>query len=310
MDVRKLISAGIAIACAVGVALVGVTPANAAETDPMAAVAAASPDTVANAASVPTTDTGTDAVAAAIAGTDVTVPVDPAAGISLGSGSQVVSIGLPFARNAGDASVQKSGVVSYDNNNGSTTVPVVQRDGNVQINTVIEDASAPKRYDYPISVPAGQHLQLNEDGSASVVTPDGVPSLAVAAPWAKDANGNAVLTHYEVQGSALTQVIDFAATTVFPVVADPSVTWLWWGRTITYNKSETRHMADFTSDAQALSFACAIAGGVAGAAVCGGIAAIGLHIVATAARNAAKAGRCMQLNFPYVGPGLIYDVKC
>ncbi|WKB36474.1 hypothetical protein QS257_05045 [Terrilactibacillus sp. S3-3] len=42
--------------------------------------------------------------------------------------------------------------------------------------------------------------------------------------WAKDANGNNVHTHYEVNGDTITQVIDTDNTTAYPVVADPN-----WG---------------------------------------------------------------------------------
>ncbi len=40
----------------------------------------------------------------------------------------------------------------YDNADGSTTVPLVREDGAVQITTLINDSSAPTRYEYPIVV--------------------------------------------------------------------------------------------------------------------------------------------------------------
>lgn len=199
-------------------------------------------------------------------------------------------------------------MVSYDNNNGSATVPVVLNDGTLQINTVISDASAPKRYDYPLNVPRGQLLRLTANGAAIVTDDDGNISAIVAVPWAKDANGRAVSTHFEVSGNTLTQVVDFTAATAFPVVADPSVTWLWWGRTIKYSTSETRQVANFAGTAQMFSYLC-IVGGLAGAA-CTTAANLGFQIVKNAAVNALRAGRCLQLNIPHVGPGLLYDVKC
>lgn len=143
------------------------SPASAADmpTGVLQAVANATPDTVADAAHVTTTADGKNAIELAVADTNVTVPVDPAAGISLSSGKGDASIGLPFAGDAADAVVEKPGVVSYDNGNGSRTVPVVQDDGSVQINTVIENANAPPRYDYPITVPEGSKLVTNGDGS-------------------------------------------------------------------------------------------------------------------------------------------------
>ncbi|WP_152659558.1 hypothetical protein [Demequina salsinemoris] len=48
---------------------------------------------------------------------------------------------------------------------------------------------------------------------------------SVAAPWAVDANGEALDTSYELDGSTLTQVIQTDDSTAFPVTADPAV---WW----------------------------------------------------------------------------------
>lgn len=53
----------------------------------------------------------------------------------------------------------------------------------------------------------------------------------VAAPWAVDAVGNPVDTHYEVHGDTLVQVVDPDVDTVFPVTADPA--WWWWVWTAT-----------------------------------------------------------------------------
>lgn len=126
----------------------------------------------------------------------------------------------------------------YDNRNGSSTVPVIGEDGGVRINTVIENASAPREYSYPIELPGGATLTLNEDGSVSAANSDKSYEAEIAAPWAKDANANSVATHYEVDGSILTQVVDFDATTAFPVVADPSVI----TTTYTYSRADVERM--------------------------------------------------------------------
>ena len=44
---------------------------------------------------------------------------------------------------------------------------------------------------------------------------------AIGAPWAVDANGDVVDTRYEITGDGITQVIETAETTAFPVTADP-----------------------------------------------------------------------------------------
>ncbi|PCR98747.1 hypothetical protein [Lactococcus fujiensis] len=50
----------------------------------------------------------------------------------------------------------------------------------------------------------------------------------IEAPWAKDANGNSVSTHYIISGNTLTQVIDFDKDNFVPIVADPN--WVHLGK--------------------------------------------------------------------------------
>jgi hypothetical protein len=263
---------------------------------------------VASAAAIPTTDKGTSAIASTVDGTKLTVPVKPSDHISMGAGAESISIELPFASTAASAKVEKAGVVSYDNRNGSATVPVVEADGTLRLNTVIATPAAPKRYSYGIRVPRGESLRLTATGAAIVGDDAGHISAVIAAPWAKDSNGARVPTRFEVHGTMLVQVVDFTAKNAFPVVADPAVSWLWWGRTVKYTTSETKQVASFAGTAQMFSYLCLI-GGLPGAA-CTTVVNLGFQIVKNAAANALRAGRCLQINIPYVGPGLLYDVKC
>jgi len=187
------------------------------------AVVAVVPETVANAANVPTKSSGVNAIDATVAGANVVLPVDTVSEISLSSETGTVSIGLPFATQASNARVEQTGVVSY-NNNGSTTVPVLTADGNIQINTVIESTGAPTRYEYPIDIPAGGTVvHSKEDGSVVVFDASDEVIMTVAAPWAKDARGNSVPTRYEVVNDVLTQVVDHNDSFVCPIIADPYV---------------------------------------------------------------------------------------
>jgi hypothetical protein len=155
-------AAGTALGLAIAVAGVGSVPAVAETDDTFGAVAVATPETVADAANVPTTSVGENAIDATVSGLDVTVPVNAADGISVTGETRTVSIGLPFASKSEEAVVEHQGVVSYDNNNGSTTLPIVQNDGSVQINTIIDNESAPTEYAYPVSVPFGGKLQIEQ----------------------------------------------------------------------------------------------------------------------------------------------------
>lgn len=223
-------AAVVAATCTIGGLLTGFVPADADTVnaaDVVAAIQQLAPDAVADSVGKAKSTDADTAAAVEKDGRTVSVPTDAADGIKIAGGdAPAVTIGLPFAKDASDAAEsQVAGVVVYNNNNGSSTVPVV-RDGSVQISTVIDNANAPTRYDYPMDLAAGRRLQLNADGSVIAAGEDGSVSVYVAAPWAKDANGYLVPTHYEINGNTLTQVVDFTANTAFPVVADPTY---WWG---------------------------------------------------------------------------------
>jgi hypothetical protein len=47
--------------------------------------------------------------------------------------------------------------------------------------------------------------------------------MLISPPWAKDANGKSIITHYEIQDNTLIQVVKHGdSDTVYPVVADPT----------------------------------------------------------------------------------------
>ncbi len=176
-------------------------------------------------------------------GVSVELSSDASDGISIDSPTAGdLEIGLPFAETAGDAQVV-DGVMVYDNGNGSSTTPLVHADGSVQILTTIADANAPTEYSYQFDLAPGAALVTTGQGGVDIVEADGSVSRTIEAPWAVDANGKAVPTHYFVVGDTLTQVIDVDTSTAYPVVADPTVKAGWWGilpvYRITFTKAET-----------------------------------------------------------------------
>lgn len=67
-------------------------------------------------------------------------------------------------------------------------------------------------------------LELMPDGSAIALDDDGDELAVAATPWALDANGTKVPTHYEVGGNTLIQVIEHKdGNFEYGIVADP-----WW----------------------------------------------------------------------------------
>ncbi|AHU90582.1 hypothetical protein CQ11_08130 [Trueperella pyogenes] len=114
-----------------------------------------------------------------------------------------------------------SGGVTYTSNEGYAE-SVIVGNGSVQMLTTIKEATAPTKYRYTMHLGTGQKLQFSE-GAPAVINEDGSVELAVQAPWAVDAHGNSVPTHYEIEGNVLIQVVDHSKLSAdsYPVVADP-----------------------------------------------------------------------------------------
>lgn len=156
-------------------------------------------------------------------GVSLDVDIDPEAGITVHAGESELGIGLPFADKADDGVSDSPGSLTFDNNNGTSSVSLVRDDGAVQVMTVIDSPVAPIAFDYPIDLPAGAKLIATDDGAA-VVDNRGEPLGTFALPWARDAAGADVPTWYEVRGSTLAQVVEHSASYAYPVVADPTYT--------------------------------------------------------------------------------------
>lgn len=200
-------------------------PAHAAESepDPLAAIAAAAPEVLTGVADASVDLSDKSAVEASTSEASATLPTEAADGVTLtDSGGTEITVGLPNATNAESAIAEADGIVSYDNNDGSTTVPVLKEDASVQITTVIDGANAPTRYAYPLQVPADATVTLDPTSGAVVIADaEGKFLAGVASAWAKDANGTDIATHYELDGTTLTQVVEHAEGNAYPIVADP-----------------------------------------------------------------------------------------
>ncbi|WP_371750444.1 hypothetical protein OG302_42730 [Streptomyces sp. NBC_01283] len=162
----------------------------------------------------------------------VTTPATASGTISATANGATVGIGLS---NAGQAKGIKSP-------NGTVVYPNVAKDadlavqptvaGGVRALITVNNADAAKEYRFDLALPAGAATEQLEDGRVLVLTgtdEDADILGSFDAPWAKDADGNAVPTSYRVQDGSLIQSIDFDKNTAFPVVADPfwSSAWRW-----------------------------------------------------------------------------------
>lgn len=171
--------------------------------------------------------------------------------------------------------------------------------GGARISTVIRDSDAPLRYSFPIS---GGSPVIDSDGSVSLEVTSGESTLildgVVKAPWAYDAEGSPVPTHFEVDGESLVQVVDHTAREfVYPVVADPE--WGWEGVILWayLNKQETRDVAAGDVAPVVCAPLLAVAGPVLAALCAANTAAITIK-----ASQAVDRGICITASF---APGVV-----
>jgi hypothetical protein len=183
------------------------------------------PGVLADSDTTKTTADTDSAAAAAVGGTTVDVPRDADAGVNLSRNGTTLTVTPPNAEDSGPGTTVAPGVIAYPSGEGAATAVQITETGDVRMFTVIDSSDAATAYTYDVSVPAGGHIARNGDG-AVIVDAAGTPVASVAAPWAKDAHGTAVPTHFDVSSDEqhLTQVIEHTTGAVaYPVTADP-----WW----------------------------------------------------------------------------------
>lgn len=159
---------------------------------------------------------------------EVTIPENLNEGITLDSpdASSITVTPAPSVNWKEAIPLEKGGVTYLSEDGFSETVIV--SDAGVQMLTTINDSSAPTEYEYEINLENGQVLEL-KDGAPAVLNADGSLAAIVEKPWAVDAKGKSVPTHYEIAGDTLIQVVDHEALSAdsYPVVADPFVVPAW-----------------------------------------------------------------------------------
>lgn len=225
--------------------------------------------------------------AAVVKGANGTLDVrrDPNEGVKAAVNGQGVSISLPYAKSASAATRLSNGAVTYASASDSANT-VVPTSSGVQMLTTIKSAAAPEQYAYGVTLPPNGTVKMAADGHADVVVASKVIAT-VAAPWAFDANGQKVPTHFTTNGHALTQVVDHTGGHyAYPIVADPKFSWHWWGVEVRYSRGETNAIA---------------LGAGAAAAYFGWTGAAGLVAWAAspAAAWAAQHGYCLAIRFNY-----------
>lgn len=136
-----------------------------------------------------------------------------------------LSIELPHRSKNSPVKLLDGQVISSDEYMDIVTQSI---DGGVRQLITIHSVDADRIYDFPLTLPEWYNLLQDGSWNISIKNNEGKILSSIVAPWAKDANGINIPTHYEVLWNTLRQYIDFDANTAFPVVADPA----WCGQSI------------------------------------------------------------------------------
>lgn len=91
----------------------------------------------------------------------------------------------------------------------------------------ILSSQASKEYRFPLSLPAGSTVAVQDDGSVDVVASDGNRIGGYRVPWAYDASGAQIATSFRIDQGDLVQKVEFTESNSFPITADPSDAWGW-----------------------------------------------------------------------------------
>ena len=110
--------------------------------------------------------------------------------------------------------------ITFSNGDGSTTSVFADEGNSVTAITTIRDSASPTEFSYVYS--GIDEIRVASDGGLSIWQ-DGQKIGFFMLPWALDANGTEVPTHYELDGLTLTQIVEHdTGNFVYPIVADPS----------------------------------------------------------------------------------------
>lgn len=130
----------------------------------------------------------------------------------------------------------------------------IETPSGIQLEWTIESSEDDHHRSYEIEVDGKGELSVDQTSGALVVKVDGVNTALINTPWAHDANGRSLPTHYEVEGNAFTQVVETDGLDVsYPIIADPRVNWGIVSGHIYFSKEETRRMAAGSAAGAAIS---------------------------------------------------------
>jgi len=309
--------------------LVGLSPSQAAEpgtpTTPALAEVSADAPTPAEvsgalsevpATLVPDTAPVSQVSSQAVVSGAVSVPRDPAQPVRLGPVKGGLTVGLPAT--SAEASIVRDGVSIFQDDAAATSYAVNPlAGGGAQFLVAIGGADSPEEYAFPVDVPAGAQLALTENGGAQVNSADGSMLATIPAPWARDADGREIPTHFTIVGGALVQVVEHAdAGAAYPVLADPSIFSCdaWTATCVKFTKSETVAISNFAGPGLvgAVTWAGALCSKIPHGILvvaCTAYVSVYAYLLDRSFGSAAGNGKCVEMHFSRIGAPLWWKTE-
>lgn len=232
----------------------------------------------------------------------ISVPINPASPVEIqpsDPSAPTMTVSLPDELDLKSGRVAADGTVVYEGRGDTDVAVQMLDDGSTRLQTITNSADGPQEFSY--SFGDGIKPIAVGDGTIELVQDYGQVAMTVGvvdAAWALDANGNPVATEYRIDGDSVVQVVAPDTGTAFPIVADPKISWAWWGFTVYYNKADTITMASGYAGCAALSVLIpdpTVTKVVA--ATCG--------VASVFAGDALARGKCIKLvKYGWVGPAV------
>ena len=153
----------------------------------------------------------------------LTVPTDPkTASVEYEFGDdKTVGLSLPAADDHKDMAEKSEGGAAFYGGD-SYDMAVIASELGFSSYIVIHNETAPTAYEFDVTLPTGFKMSENEAGGVSILNADDGIEGIIVAPWAFDADGEAVTTQFKLNGDTLVQTVEHADA-AYPVIADPSV---------------------------------------------------------------------------------------
>ena len=151
----------------------------------------------------------------------LTVPTDPkTASVEYEfRDDKTVGLSLPAKDDHKDMAEKSEGGVAFYSGD-SYDIAVVASEAGFSAYTIIHNETAPTAYEFDVTLPTGFKMSENEAGGVNILNADDGIEGIIVAPWAFDADGEAVTTQFKLSGDTLVQTVEHADA-AYPVIADP-----------------------------------------------------------------------------------------